>query len=324
MRFAAKPLSVVLGLVLAGLTMILPAGPASAEQTDLVALLASDRLEDRDAAVDRLALDASDRAEVLLRALLEGSLYVRKEDARLVLAQEAASTMTLTDPMTGEALGESTKRKLAKVSVNNSQRSRIRSVLAQRTLASPDLDRRRQAAAHLLGQLDDIDPETLQARLAVEEDAQVRERLEKVLALKTLETAAGPEALAAVEKLAGDLHPETRQALARMHERVSNPELRQAIERVQRDIEAKVKLVGFAETLFFGISLGSVLVLAAIGLAITFGVMGVINMAHGELMMLGAYTTYVVQQLMPQHLNASLFVAVPAAFLVAMAVGVLI
>lgn len=324
MRFAAKPLSVVLGLVLAGLTMILPAGPASAEQTDLVALLASDRLEDRDAAVDRLALDASDRAEVLLRALLEGSLYVRKEDARLVLAQETASTMTLTDPMTGEALGESTKRKLAKVSVNNSQRSRIRSVLAQRTLASPDLDRRRQAAAHLLGQLDDIDPETLQARLAVEEDAQVRERLEKVLALKTLETAAGPEALAAVEKLAGDLNPETRQALARMHERVSNPELRQAIERVQRDIEAKVKLVGFAETLFFGISLGSVLVLAAIGLAITFGVMGVINMAHGELMMLGAYTTYVVQQLMPQHLNASLFVAVPAAFLVAMAVGVLI
>ncbi len=54
------------------------------------------------------------------------------------------------------------------------------------------------------------------------------------------------------------------------------------------------------ETLFFGLSLGSVLVLAAIGLAITFGVMGVINMAHGELMMLGAYTTYVVQLAMPQ------------------------
>ena len=59
------------------------------------------------------------------------------------------------------------------------------------------------------------------------------------------------------------------------------------------------------ETLFFGLSLGSVLVLAAIGLAITFGVMGVINMAHGELMMLGAYTTYVVQQLMPNHIGAS-------------------
>ncbi len=60
------------------------------------------------------------------------------------------------------------------------------------------------------------------------------------------------------------------------------------------------------ETLFFGLSLGSVLVLAAIGLAITFGVMGVINMAHGELLMIGAYTTYVVQTLMPQHVSASL------------------
>jgi urea transport system permease protein len=76
--------------------------------------------------------------------------------------------------------------------------------------------------------------------------------------------------------------------------------------------------------LFFGLSLGSVLVLAAIGLAITFGVMGVINMAHGELMMLGAYTTYVVQLLMPQHIGASVLVAIPVAFVVAGGVGVLI
>jgi urea transport system permease protein len=78
------------------------------------------------------------------------------------------------------------------------------------------------------------------------------------------------------------------------------------------------------ETLFFGLSLGSVLVLAAIGLAITFGVMGVINMAHGELMMLGAYTTYVVQLLMPNHIGASVIVAIPAAFLVSGAFGVAI
>jgi urea transport system permease protein len=78
------------------------------------------------------------------------------------------------------------------------------------------------------------------------------------------------------------------------------------------------------ETLFFGLSLGSVLVLAAIGLAITFGVMGVINMAHGELMMLGAYTTYVVQQLMPNHIGLSIFVSIPLAFLVSASVGMLI
>ncbi len=78
------------------------------------------------------------------------------------------------------------------------------------------------------------------------------------------------------------------------------------------------------ETLLFGLSLGSVLVLAGIGLAITFGVMGVINMAHGELMMLGAYTVYVVQLLMPNHIGASILVAIPLAFLVAGLVGVLI
>jgi urea transport system permease protein len=75
--------------------------------------------------------------------------------------------------------------------------------------------------------------------------------------------------------------------------------------------------------LFFGLSLGSVLVLIAIGLAITFGVMGVINMAHGELMMLGAYTTYVVQTAMPEHIGISILVAIPAAFLVSGLMGVL-
>jgi urea transport system permease protein len=78
------------------------------------------------------------------------------------------------------------------------------------------------------------------------------------------------------------------------------------------------------ETLFFGLSLGSVLVLVAIGLAITFGVMGVINMAHGELMMLGAYTTYVVQLWMPSRIGMSVLVAIPAAFITAGLIGVLI
>ena len=84
------------------------------------------------------------------------------------------------------------------------------------------------------------------------------------------------------------------------------------------------RLVAAVETLFFGLSLGSVLVLVAIGLAITFGVMGVINMAHGELMMLGAYTTYVVQLLMPSRIELSILVAVPAAFLATGLIGILI
>ena len=79
---------------------------------------------------------------------------------------------------------------------------------------------------------------------------------------------------------------------------------------------------------WYGLSLGSVLLLAAIGLAITFGVMGVINMAHGEMVMLGAYTTFVVQEIIrtsyPGLFDYSLLIAVPLAFLVAGAIGVLI
>ena len=78
------------------------------------------------------------------------------------------------------------------------------------------------------------------------------------------------------------------------------------------------------ETVYFGLSLGSVLVLAAIGLTVTFGVMGVINMAHGELMMIGAYTTYVIQQLLPSYPGIALILSIPAAFIVAGLVGIAI
>lgn len=85
-----------------------------------------------------------------------------------------------------------------------------------------------------------------------------------------------------------------------------------------------MEFYAFIDQLFFGLSLGSVLLLAAIGLAITFGVMGVINMAHGEMIMLGAYTTYVVQLMLPNHIEYSLWLAIPLAFIVSGLMGVLI
>jgi len=91
-----------------------------------------------------------------------------------------------------------------------------------------------------------------------------------------------------------------------------------------KSIDLRRLIYSGVQTLFFGVSLGSVLVLSAIGLAITFGVMGVINMAHGELMMLGAYSTYLVQMAMPERIGTSIFVAIPVAFVVSALAGVLI
>jgi len=97
-----------------------------------------------------------------------------------------------------------------------------------------------------------------------------------------------------------------------------------AAEKAVANIDGNIKFYSYIETLFFGLSLGSVLLLVAAGLAITFGVMGVINMAHGEMIMLGAYTTYVIQLLMPNNIALSILIAIPAAFIVSARVGILI
>jgi len=108
------------------------------------------------------------------------------------------------------------------------------------------------------------------------------------------------------------------------HKTTPDPTVQARAAEILTGIEERRDLWGLGEQIFFGLSAGSVLMLAAFGLAITFGVMGVINMAHGELIMLGAYTTYVVQLLMPNAIDYSLFVAIPAAFLVTGAFGVAI
>jgi urea transport system permease protein len=105
-----------------------------------------------------------------------------------------------------------------------------------------------------------------------------------------------------------------------------------AVTRAARDgvaaIQSELAVWATVQNAWYGLSLGSVLLLAAIGLAITFGVMGVINMAHGEMVMIGAYTTFVVQELIRAHNPAlfdySLLIAVPLAFLVAGAIGIMI
>ena len=131
--------------------------------------------------------------------------------------------------------------------------------------------------------------------------------------------------LAAIADSATNLDGQVRIKLTAIAEDESvSAVVRQEATKSLRKITALASRYEFVETLFFGLSLGSVLVLAAIGLSITFGVMGVINMAHGELIMIGAYTTYVVQLLMPNAIEYSLFVAVPAAFVVSGLVGMLI
>ena len=108
----------------------------------------------------------------------------------------------------------------------------------------------------------------------------------------------------------------------------ASPDIVEAARAASESIAANLALWNAFQNVWYGISLGSVLLLAAIGLAITFGTMGVINMAHGEMVMIGAYTTFVVQEIIRTHapglFGASLFIALPLAFLIAGAIGIAI
>jgi urea transport system permease protein len=165
----------------------------------------------------------------------------------------------------------------------------------------------------------------------VERDAAVKETIEQGLALADLSNDSPEKRLAAIEVLAHSLNSDVYNRLHAMLEKSESGGFVESDEGVRNAARAAALRIerwrGFytvIETSFFGLSIGSVLVLSAIGLAITFGVMGVINMAHGELMMLGAYTTYVMQLLMPNHIGVSIIVAIPAAFIVSGVAGMLI
>jgi urea transport system permease protein len=302
----------------------LPLASQAAEIDSALIDLSDRSFEVKQAAVDVIAVGGDPRAATLLEALLGGNLYARESDRRPVLVAPAPGGYRLTDALDGSDLGEVERGAVKKITINNRMRNQLRTAIAALTLASPDPEIRLKAAQQMLGDANPIVVEAIREQLGREDDQRVRDYLDLSLTLASLRDEAPAVRLTAVNALSGSLYPAARNALTTLLSEEPDPEVRAAAERSLAAIEQKLKLNAAAETLFFGLSLGSVLVLAAIGLAITFGVMGVINMAHGELIMIGAYTTYLVQQAMPGFLDYSLFVAIPAAFLVAGLLGILI
>ncbi len=265
----------------------------------------------------------------VLAAWLAGTLVARVADGRLYIAEPDGAQ--LREPLGGARIAASTAGETAPVDLNNLLRKTLRVALAQFDLADPSAAVRRAAVKEMLRVPDPVVLAALRARAPHETDPAVRSVLASGLALADLDSPDADQRLVAVGVLRGDLNPEVYN---RLSELVKSPadgaapdpdaRVRAAAKDALRAIDSARSLYAGVQTLVFGLSQGSILVLAAIGLAITFGVMGVINMAHGELMMLGAYATYVVQQLMPGHIDASIIVAIPVAFLVTGLVGVAI
>jgi urea transport system permease protein len=297
-----------------------------------VAALPQASFPDKQAIAGRILASRQPGARPVLTALLEDRLYFRTADNTVfIVATAGASPLDLIDPVTLKSSGSAAPDTLEMVSTNNQLRRQLRTSLARFALADADPAVRFAAVTDMTRSLDAATVAVLQERSAVETDAAVRRAIETGLALSALDSTDAARRLAAVATLRSRLGSEVRNRLAALVETAadgtpaeSDTRVRKAAAEAIAGIDSSRRFYSTIETLFFGLSLGSVLVLVAIGLAITFGVMGVINMAHGELMMLGAYTTYVVQLLMPHHLGASIVVAIPAAFLVTALVGIVI
>jgi urea transport system permease protein len=323
-------------LLLAAVLFVCPAFAADdAGFAALVGQLPDASYADKAALVEQLAASGHASARPVLTALLEDRLFVRAQDRRVFIvrsADDSLASFELIDPLSLEAAGAGAPDALTRIGTNNGLRRVLKTMIARFALSSAEASVRLGAVQEMLRSLDEPTLALLRARAGVETDAAVRTEIETGLALAALDGTERQARLDAIATLAHRLRPEVRNRLAALLEKSADgisfvePDetVRRAAAGAIAGIDRSVRFYGGIETLFFGLSLGSVLVLVAIGLAITFGVMGVINMAHGELMMLGAYTTYVVQLAMPNYLGASILVAIPAAFLVSGLAGVII
>lgn len=277
-------------------------------------------------AIETIARSGHERGEALLQALLDRELLHDLAGDRIVLGEQSEQGWALRDPISEEDVGSAEARAARPVIINNRLRQQIRDLKSVTALANPNPLARREAAQRLVGNADPVVLDALRLRQAEEANPLVKGVIDTALNIAVLRDPASQlnERLNAIDAVAGSLEPAVRNVLRDRLAQSDAAAERNAADRALKKIDLRTERYETADTIFFGLSLGSVLLLAAIGLAITFGVMGVINMAHGELIMLGAYTTFVVQQIFPDGHEWSLLVALPAAFLVSALVGIVI
>lgn len=218
---------------------------------------------------------------------------------------------------------------LSQVTLVNTLRKALSFGQAKMKLKSDETTQRLDAIDILENNLDELDPVWIRQLYLQEQNNKVKARLQQ---LKARMDFSSPDALVKLQAVQTLSASDRRDVLAVIEQELSqanlNPELEAALQAAKSSIKTRLQASEWAGHVFSGLSTASILLLAALGLAITYGLLGVINMAHGELIMIGAYTTYVVQSLFKTHLGQYvdwyLLVAIPAAFLVSALIGMLI
>ena len=285
----------------------------------VVKLLASDDSDDKVKAIARLGAMATPASIALLKALRDETVYVTTEGRVLVADADGNAVDPVDDrklPLPEGSDG---------ITINNRLRGALDAAQSGLQLLSPDVAVRRAGAAALMQAADVEQLPLIQRALADERDDATKASLAMTASMLELKSADAGVRKAAAERLADSPNASVRPLLASLVDADPDPSVRSAAAVALRSVDRRVQRAEILGNAFYGISLASILLLAALGLAITFGLMGIINMAHGELLMLGAYSTYLVQSAFrswfPAALEWYVIAALPVAFVVSAAVG---
>ena len=280
----------------------------------------ADSFAETEAAIAQIAGSASPMGVAVLEALADRRLFA---GAGGVFYKDKAGQGF----EAGTARPVSVPADAGMVRLNNRLRNAVQAALGSMTLLSPDPAQRLRAAEAVFKSRDPAALPIIEAALPKETSPRVRKAFEEARAAIVLSSAAAPDAdrIAAARRIA-EVTDNDAISLLRQFSPQTTGGLKAVIDQSITAIEQAQAIRAWFQTIWFGISLGSVLLLAAIGLAITFGVMGVINMAHGEMVMIGAYVTFAVQELFRSHaphlLDWSLPIAIPLAFLTSGLIGI--
>ena len=324
-----KSLSRPICRVLIALCLMLPLAAMSALPKALVEKLALGESDDKVAAIAEVVASADEAGLAFLQSLLAGEVQIVTEKKIVLLVKDGKAV----DAVTGSAV-DPLPEGAEDVVLNNRMRREVESAIAALKLVSTDRAVRLAAAKALDGAAAEAMLPLFAKALEKESDPEIKILLTQLQASIQLKSPDAAVRLAAVKALAGSGSASTKTVLLALLEKKGDewvePDLavRSQAQLSLQAVESKLANGQRIGQIFSGASLGSILLLAALGLAITYGLMGVINMAHGELMMIGAYATYVVQNLFRAHLpgyfDAYLAVAVPVAFISAALMGMLL
>jgi len=305
--------------------------PSSQQLQDVLTHLGQGAMSEREQAIKQLLELKHPRGLPILQALLAGKLLVLKTENKLVIADGDDQNYAVRDAISDEPNGIVSAEQISKINLTNKLRGNLRKIIGELELNADSPTIRLAAVKAMDKEVDERLIALFEQRLAVEQDGKVKQAIQDILLLQKISGSDKNQRIQAINELKDHDSQDVLNKLKALAEKdadghylETDSDIRNIAESAIASINNRLRLYSSIETVFFGLSLGAVLVLSAIGLAITFGVMGVINMAHGELMMIGAYTTYVIQQLMPNQLGLSIFLAIPAAFTISALVGIAI